>query len=636
MISPRILWPILLGLPLLSCGQSGDSSGGTTVAIYDNSFNPTVIRIPVGTRLSWVNTGRVTHTAIALDSSWAATVGKSTISMNHDDIAEYRFDKPGIYRYYCHLHGTKDGKGMAGVVVVGDVPYQPEGSKGALKVVAVPSGTTRHVPKDYPTIQAAVDAADPGDLVLVEKGVYKEEVKVTTPSLVIRGVDRNETIIDGEFVRGNGIMVLADAVAVENMTARNSLLNGFFWTGVTGFRASFLTAYNNGDYGIYAFGATDGIFENSYASGSPDSGFYVGQCYPCNAVIRNVIAENNGLGFSGTNAGGNFYVVSSIWRNNRAGIVPSSLDIELDPPQHDAVFAANLVMNNNNRKAPSITIAAPAYGNGILNGGGVGDTFERNVVINHPAFGIMMSSIVDKHYYAAKNNIVRNNQVYGSGVADLGVGGPGSSGNVFTDNSYTTAAPAGVTIFNGPGGLRLPLGLNPLPYVKFILDALASAGATYPDFRKQPAPPSQTSMPEALTAPVRPAFKVFENLHFDLAKADLPPGAAAEIERAKSGGAQGSDVEVSGLSRLANRWGLYVLFLCGVLWIVLALRDLIRRSDMGMGGKVVWGAAVLAVPYLGATAYHVASRPALSRSFRMVVILGGFLVCLATVWFGTH
>ena len=39
---------------------------------------------------------------------------------------------------------------------------------------------TLRVPADHPTIQEAVDAASPGDLVLIEPGVYKEAVTVTT------------------------------------------------------------------------------------------------------------------------------------------------------------------------------------------------------------------------------------------------------------------------------------------------------------------------------------------------------------------------------------------------------------------------------------------------------------------------
>ena len=111
------------------------------------------------------------------------------------------------------------------------------------------SGVTRRIPEDHRTIQAAVDAARPGDLVLVGPGVYREEVKVTIPSLVVRGTDRNRVIVDGEFRRPNAISVTADGVAVENLTVRNALTNGLFWTGVRGYRASFVTAYNNKDYG---------------------------------------------------------------------------------------------------------------------------------------------------------------------------------------------------------------------------------------------------------------------------------------------------------------------------------------------------------------------------------------------------
>ena len=73
--------------------------------------------------------------------------------------------------------------------------------------------------------------------------------------------------------------------------------------------ASYLTAYRNGDYGIYAFDSQWGQFDHSYASGSPDAGFYIGQCNPCHAVITDVVAEYNQLGYSGTNSSGDLFIV---------------------------------------------------------------------------------------------------------------------------------------------------------------------------------------------------------------------------------------------------------------------------------------------------------------------------------------
>ena len=104
------------------------------------------------------------------------------------------------------------------------------------------------------------------------------------------------------------------------MTARNYTSNGFFWTGSDYFRGSYLTAYRNGDYGVYAFDAHHGQLDHSYGGGSPDAGFYVGECFQCDVVIDTVLSENNGLGYSGTNSGGDLYIVNSTFRNNWAGM----------------------------------------------------------------------------------------------------------------------------------------------------------------------------------------------------------------------------------------------------------------------------------------------------------------------------
>ncbi|MCI0677449.1 MAG: right-handed parallel beta-helix repeat-containing protein [Actinobacteria bacterium] len=232
------------------------------------------------------------------------------------------------------------------------------------------TGVTRHVPSEYPTIQAAVDAADPGDLVLVDRGVYRETVDVATPGVTIRGVDRNEVIVDGEFERANGVQVLfTDGVVVENMTAMNHIVNGFFWNGARGFRGSYLTAINNGDYGIYAFDSGDGLFEHSYASGSPDAAFYVGQCNPCQTVVTDSVGEYSGLGYSGTNASNDIYIVENVFRNNGAGMAPNTLDSELLPPATGVMVAGNLIHDNGYGVFPHKNAQWTTQGNGIVAAG---------------------------------------------------------------------------------------------------------------------------------------------------------------------------------------------------------------------------------------------------------------------------
>src|SRR4051812_6815931 len=74
----------------------------------------------------------------------------------------------------------------------------------------------------FTTIQAAVDAAKPGDWILIDSGVYHEAVLVTTPHLHLRGMDRNAVVVDGQHQVGNGIEVLkTDDVSIENLTVRD-------------------------------------------------------------------------------------------------------------------------------------------------------------------------------------------------------------------------------------------------------------------------------------------------------------------------------------------------------------------------------------------------------------------------------
>src|SRR5206468_6797744 len=150
-----------------------------------------------------------------------------------------------------------------------------------------------------------------------------------------------------------------------------------------------------------------------------DSGFYIGQCFPCHAVISDVVSENNGLGYSGTNAGGDLKIVNSVWRRNMSGIVPNTLDTERLAPQRGVTITGNLIFDNNNLDAPAKKKQYPSIGTGILLAGGLDNVVENNVVYDHRNYGIAVFPNIDKRFWIAQGNVVRNNHVRGSGRADL-------------------------------------------------------------------------------------------------------------------------------------------------------------------------------------------------------------------------
>ena len=625
----------LAALAGAGCSAQGEREQGVSLGMFDNFFGKELLRVPVGASVRFVNNGRAPHNAVEVNGRW-----RTREVIDPDASQALTFNQPGVYRFYCTFHTTRNGddlRGMVGTLVVGDVRYDAalyEQGK-PMPVVKEASGAVRRVPQQYRTIQTAVDVASPGDLILISPGVYREEVKVTVPSLVIRGTDRNRVIIDGEFRRPNGISITADGVAVENLTVRNALLNGVFWTGVRGYRASYVTAYNNADYGIYAFDSVDGLFEHSYASGSPDSGFYIGQCDPCDAVITGVVAERNALGYSGTNASGNLHIVRSVWRQNAAGIVPNTLDTELLPPFHDVDIVGNLVYANGNRNAPVRGNGWSAFGSGIVLAGGNGSRVERNLVLNHPGVGILVTLNVDRNVWTASGNQVRDNRVLGSGRADLALSGPAGPGNCFSGNDARATLPPALQLLQGCEGPRLPARMD-LSTTLHSLGLVVEAGTGgAPQVRSQdiPPPPPQPQLPGGADAPVRPAVDVYAQAKPDLAAIPLPQAPAGLTIDAKEPSVFG--VPLAATSPWQVLLSLYGYLLPVVLlaaWVSLAFWDLAaRREELGRAATLLWVAAVLLLPFVGVLAYHAVGRPRLPGWLRAAVIGGGIATWLAVL-----
>ena len=92
-------------------------ANGETVEVrsLDNSFVAASVEVEAGTEILWVNNGRNDHNVLPVDESLEWGVERDIFVPT----AEYAhlFDQPGVYPYYCSIHGTKE-VGMVGAIVV--------------------------------------------------------------------------------------------------------------------------------------------------------------------------------------------------------------------------------------------------------------------------------------------------------------------------------------------------------------------------------------------------------------------------------------------------------------------------------------------------------------------------------------
>jgi plastocyanin len=78
----------------------------------DFEFGPLEIKVKAGTTITWKNDGAKPHSATAVDKSF------DTAIFQPGEAKSATFDAPGTFKYFCQLHGTPDGNGMVGTVIV--------------------------------------------------------------------------------------------------------------------------------------------------------------------------------------------------------------------------------------------------------------------------------------------------------------------------------------------------------------------------------------------------------------------------------------------------------------------------------------------------------------------------------------
>jgi len=236
------------------------------------------------------------------------------------------------------------------------------------------------VPREYRTIQEAIDAASPGDTVHVSNGTYIEHLTITKNNLKLMGEDPNNTIIDGNQT-GTVVKVLADNVAITGFTIRRS-----------------------GDQG---------------------EGFYLD--HSNNNIIINSTCNSCHVGISLKNSNGNKIIGNTII-NNSEGII-------LAVNSTHNVVSENVLTHNNqainirayaNNNTVSENIITSNWYSGVYLSLTNGNTITRNNITQH-LVGIYLYGFLSTRNNISGNTIANNGE--GAHVFQ-------SSDNIFYHNNF--------------------------------------------------------------------------------------------------------------------------------------------------------------------------------------------------------
>src|SRR5215210_3539231 len=84
-----------------------DAQGGAAVTIVDFAFQPASLEVPVGTTVTWTNSGEAPHTVTADDGAFDS--GRLAPGASFSQT----FDTAGTVTYHCEIHPN-----MMGTIVV--------------------------------------------------------------------------------------------------------------------------------------------------------------------------------------------------------------------------------------------------------------------------------------------------------------------------------------------------------------------------------------------------------------------------------------------------------------------------------------------------------------------------------------
>lgn len=260
------------------------------------------------------------------------------------------------------------------------------------------------VKTDYSTIQAAVDAAFPGDVILVENGTYNEQVTISKSFIRIIGGD--QTILDGQMSLSVGfILNNTSGVVIKSFTIKNFRSDGIDVLGSS--NSNVIEKVQISDVNYYGVFLASSV-ANCQVTGSSIIGANIG----IYNLSNNLRIEGNRISYNGS------YGIYST--GNSANVI----------------ISRNIINNNYNYGIIFFGSSATITANKVYKTNGYGIYLSSNCLISenqvyeNASYGIILTGV---------NDIVKENQVFKNGGTGIYVDGSGNHFIIRNDSSNNTA-----------------------------------------------------------------------------------------------------------------------------------------------------------------------------------------------------
>ena len=284
---------------------------------------------------------------------------------------------------------------------------------------------------DHETIQEALILLQPGDSLIMQKGIYKFEdglsLDVDNVKVIGKGMDKTVLSFADQQSGAQGLLVTSNKVTLKDFAIENAKGDALKVIGSDGIYMINLRAEwtggpksTNGAYGLYPVESKNVLIDGCVAIGASDAGIYVGQSE--NIIVRNSRAHYNVAGIEIENS---YYadVHDNVASHNTGGILVFDLpDLPQQGGHHIRVFRNQAIDNDTDNFAPEGNIVGEVpRGTGIIIMANSNvEVFDNDISGN----GTVNLSIVngaeteDENYYPHPKSIQVHDNRFGRGGFD--------------------------------------------------------------------------------------------------------------------------------------------------------------------------------------------------------------------------